>query len=92
MIPTAYSNKNKQDETDDGKNKVIALDNSDDEENTLTNEEITTKGEQSLMQMKQLIKEAKLSKVSKAIIKQCLQHINSYVNKLKQSDSATIPV
>ena len=66
MIPTA---------------KIVASDSSGEEDNMLTDEEIRIKGEESLVQMKQLIKRAKLSKVTKANLKQYLQHINSYVNK-----------
>jgi len=50
------------------------------------------KGEEGLVNMKKLIKEVKVSKVTKANLKQYLQQINSYVNKLKQSNSATTPV
>ena len=65
---------------------------SSEEENTLTDEDIRMKGEEGLVNMKKLIKEVKVSKVTKANLKQYLQQINSYVNKLKQSNSATTPV
>ena len=55
-------------------------------------EQIKIKGEGGLVNMRKLIKEVKVSKVAKAHLKQSLQQINSYVNKLKQSNSATTPV
>jgi len=39
--------------------------------------------------MKKLLKKVKVSKVIKANLKQSLQMINSYVNKLKHSNNET---
>jgi hypothetical protein len=92
MSPTTYNNKNKKEENDEVNDNEVPLIESSEEENTLTDEDIKMKGEEGLENMKKLIKEVKVSKVTKANLKQYLQQINSYVNKLKQSNSATTPV
>ena len=88
MSPYGFISKGKKDNDDDS----VEVDDSSEEETTMTDEEITLKGEEALVNINKLIKDSKVPKVTKARLKQNLQQINHYVNKLKQSKTDTTPV
>ena len=79
MSPYGFVNEAKKDNNND----AIHVEDSSEEEITLTDEEIMLKGKEALVNMKKLIKDIKVTKVTKANLKQSIQQINSNVNKLK---------